>query len=91
MIIKSNKIKSETIVDAIGELEQRSDIMTHIRAFNLNAGDILESIATHIVYTDTDYIWLEGGHKDITTLTTKKQQRKEKRAEKKIKKALQEA
>lgn len=36
-------------------------------------------------------IWLEGGRKDITTLTTKKQQREEKRAEKKIKKLLQEA
>lgn len=34
-------------------------------------------------------IWLEGGRKDITTLTTKKQQREENRAEKKIKKALQ--
>jgi len=34
-------------------------------------------------------IWLEGGRKDITTLSTKKQQREEKRAEKKIKKMLE--
>jgi len=45
MTIKTNEIKSETIQEAIREIEEKYGI----------TGDKAEAIASHIVYTDEDW------------------------------------
>ena len=53
--ITADSIKSETISEAVEELANRDDVRDHIRSHNLNGGDLIEAIATHIIMTDTDY------------------------------------
>jgi len=57
--IKASEIQSETVEGAIKEIEDDAylnDMMRHIAHYRGWAyGDAAEAIATHIIYTDTDY------------------------------------
>ena len=55
MIIKTSSIKSTEIREIIQELETNKELMDFILGNNLSTGDYLETIASHIMYTDTDY------------------------------------
>lgn len=58
--ISTNDIASLTIKGAIAEIEDSEDMLNTARAIaerkNIAIGDMIEAIASHIVYDDTDYV-----------------------------------
>ena len=54
MIIKTSTIKSNTVSGVIAELEATPEVMEFCRGYNLPTFDVLEAMATKIVYENTD-------------------------------------
>ena len=54
MIIKASNIKGETVKDVIDELYAMPEVMEFVRGYNLPAFDVIEAMATKIVYDDAD-------------------------------------
>ncbi len=60
IIIKSSEIKSDHVSDAISEMITDESLKERVRKisdlYNWSIGDTLGAIASHIVYTDEDYV-----------------------------------
>ncbi|GEM_PF-4815836 len=54
MIIKVNSIKGTDVKTVIDELYAMPEVMEFIRGYNLPAFDVIEAMATKIVYDDAD-------------------------------------
>lgn len=54
MIIKASEIKGTDVEAVIDELYAMPDVMEFVRGYNLPAFDVIEAMATKIVYDDAD-------------------------------------
>jgi hypothetical protein len=52
MKLETRKYKGETIPSVIRSLEADDELLSFCRAYNLSTGDVLEAIATMMVYDD---------------------------------------
>jgi len=63
IIIKSEDVKSKTIEDAVSEIFENdilyslADLMS--QAMEEDIMVVIEDVANHIIYTDTDYVYFE--------------------------------
>lgn len=57
IVIKTNEIEATTIIKAMTEISIKypNEVKQIASLKNWALGDTLEAIATHIIYTDTDY------------------------------------